>query len=103
MLTRERLPLNSMVVHRCRAGFFGGVQVTEEPFKTMTNAELAEVYRERLYEYARPGDYIGLVQNLKKGSLVEFHVTPTHNNLRDPTWLRRVADIYRVVLVDRGA
>lgn len=70
--------------------------------------ELVGKFTYKMYEYALPGDYVGLVRKYEFGkkhtelkTIVDFHVTPTHPQLHEHNWHLRVLEMYRVLKVYR--
>lgn len=74
------------------------VQTDSSEFVSLNSNELKGRYPFQNFQYAKPGDYVGLIQN-KQGQIVDFHITPDHHYLRDPRWRKRVKHIMRVVKV----
>ena len=98
---RQRRPITEMVLAHCILCIDGGIIPRETPWYTVEDRALANRYPLRYYEYAEPGDYLGLIaKETDSDALVEFHITPTHHKLRDPKWRRRVAHIERVIRVN---
>lgn len=57
-------------------------------------AMLAAKFKFRQYEFARPGDYIGLIR--RDRHIVDFFLPCGHRIIQDPDWRARVVEIMRV-------
>ncbi len=99
-LVRKRKPVRSMTLSKAMLLIGGGAGLHPDAmFITYTENELKYIFPEKLYEYAKPGDYVGLIRS-GVSDVVDFQISPHHQNLRDPAWLKRVLRIERVIRLE---